>query len=454
MIWLVLVAIVLGCFFSACNIALRTYSRARLSEMLEDRDREYRFPLLLERTRSLLMMTAIFRVVLNLVLLLALLNWLGHQNPEATPYMLSIEALIVAGILITIFGVTIPQTWAHYAPEKLLCVVIPLLFVLHTVCRPAIKVLQIVDPVIRRLAGVDDERDNKTEDLKDEVISAVEEHDEDGAVDAEQKDMLEAVIELPSTSADQIMTPRTDVRGIEVAADLETVKDAIIRDGHSRIPVYEDNLDHIVGILYAKDLIRFLGNSPTFELRNQVRPAMMVPQTKPVRELLEEFKLRKVHIAIVLDEYGGTAGLVTIEDIIEEIIGDIEDEYEPIDKEKPEIRTIDPRTAEADARVYIDTLNDELDIELPENDDYETLGGFVLAQLGHVPEAGESFEYDALRFVVTQAEPNRVSAVRIESLEDDLGDQSDSSQNNDGKNGHKNGHKNGNGRNNGNGSKR
>jgi CBS domain containing-hemolysin-like protein len=213
------------------------------------------------------------------------------------------------------------------------------------------------------------------------------------------------------------MTPRTDIHGIEFNAALEDVIATIQEYGHSRIPVYEDNTDNIVGILYTKDLIPYVGRSDTsdFDLSQTLREAYMVPESKSVRDLLAEFKARKVHIAIILDEYGGTAGLVTIEDILEEIVGEIQDEYEPQD-EQPHLTWLDASSAEVDARMDIDDFNDQMDAAIPEDADYDTLGGFVFAELGHIPEQGEAFEWDGLRFTVTEAERTKICKIRIEKL--------------------------------------
>jgi len=218
------------------------------------------------------------------------------------------------------------------------------------------------------------------------------------------------------------MTPRTDVVGIEKHSTLEQIRDIILSEGYSRYPVYDDSLDNIVGVLYVKDLLPLVGANGVdveseFKLREVVRPALFVPETKTLRDLLAEMQQRKVHMALCLDEYGGTAGLVTIEDILEEIVGEIQDEYELEEKAEPDIVRVDETTAEADGRAYIDDVNDALEIELPEDEDYDTIGGFVFAQLGHVPEVGESFDYEHLQITVLDAEKTKVNRVKIEQRE-------------------------------------
>ena len=213
------------------------------------------------------------------------------------------------------------------------------------------------------------------------------------------------------------MTPRTDIEGIELTDDLAAIREFISKAGHSRIPVYEGNLDNITGILYVKDLVTYLGEEvEAFDLSAHLRPPVLIPETKPVRELLSEFQLNEVHLAIVVDEYGGTAGLVTIEDLLEEIVGEIHDEHEPEDDEEPGMTSIDETHAEVDGRFPVDDINEQLGLELPEDADFDTIGGFVLATLGRVPTIGDSFESHNARFTTLAASPTQVERIGIELL--------------------------------------
>ncbi|MEC9373790.1 MAG: hemolysin family protein, partial [Planctomycetota bacterium] len=285
---------------------------------------------------------------------------------------------------------------------------------------PFARALAFIDLVIKRLAGVEDLTDE--EELERELMSVVSEGEEEGALDENERQMIEAVVEFRSTTVDQIMTPRTEVEGFELTNDLNYIRAFIEEAGHSRIPVYEGDLDHIAGVLYAKDLLRFLGRDVNgFDLRSILRRPTFVPETKPLRGLLQEFQQNKVHLAIVLDEYGGTAGLVTIEDVLEEIVGEIEDEYEPATETPPSIQLVEgQRSVICDARAYIDDVNDELeaiDASLPEGESYDTVGGFVLSILGHMPVAGESFTLNGFIVKVLEAEPTRVTRVQIDFRE-------------------------------------
>jgi len=427
-IWIAIVACLGSCYFAACHIALRTFSRKRLADLLHNAGRLNRLEYALPRLPRLVLMTGVLRVFFSLAVVLGVLFELEARFSAWEPALRYLMAFLIGGGLVSIFAVAIPVSWARYRRERLLSWSLPLLEVLAVVLWPITVVLQAFDPVVRRISGADllPEDENG---ITDEVLSVVEEHEGPEAMDDTQKEMLEAVFDLPTTTAGEIMTPRTEVHGLEVNAGLTEVIDTIQQFGHSRIPVYEDNTDNILGILYAKDLIPFVGKSDTssFDLRQTIREAYMVPESKSVRNLLAEFKGRKVHIAMILDEYGGTAGLVTIEDILEEIVGEIQDEYEPQD-EQPELHWVDQRTAEVDARMHIGNFNDSLESNISEDEDYDTVGGFVFAQLGHIPEEGESFDDNGLRFTVTEAERTKIRKIRIERLEPKLATGEDNGQ--------------------------
>jgi putative hemolysin len=212
------------------------------------------------------------------------------------------------------------------------------------------------------------------------------------------------------------MTPRTDLIAINIKEGLEGVLKTISDAGHSRIPVYENNIDNIIGLVYAKDLLSEIGKDISgFKLLDKMRDAYFVPETKPLRDLLHEFQNQKLHIAVVLDEYGGTAGIVTIEDILEELVGEIVDEYEETPQQ--EFKRIDETTVDIDARMHIDDLNEEFDIALPEEEDYDTVGGFVFSHLGYIPKTGETFEHKGLEIAITAAETRKIIRIKIQKIQ-------------------------------------
>jgi CBS domain containing-hemolysin-like protein len=279
------------------------------------------------------------------------------------------------------------------------------------VCYPVIMVLELFDPFVRRLSGVPvRDAQSYADELEQEILNVVSEGERHGAVDEEEKEMIESVIEMTDTRVEEIMTPRTEVVALPKDADLDTVLQTIRAKGHSRIPVYDGTIDTILGVLYAKDLL-VRGEESSLELATVMRKTLFIPESKPVRELLHEFQEQKVHIAVVLDEYGGTAGLVTIEDILEELVGEIRDEYDPT--APAELKRIDENTVEVDARMQIDDLNDLLRIELPEDEDYETIGGFVFSRMGKIPKVGERCEHNNITIQVIAAEPRRITGLRL-----------------------------------------
>jgi CBS domain containing-hemolysin-like protein len=230
------------------------------------------------------------------------------------------------------------------------------------------------------------------------------------------------VVHFSGTTVVQIMTPRTEIEAMELTNDLGKVIAQVRKGGKSRIPVYEGSLDKIVGIFYVKDLMRWLagegrtGGKP-FALRAVLRPAIFVPETKTVRELLQELIEKRVHIAIVADEFGGTAGLVTFEDITEQVFGDIQDEYEvPESLASDVLVETGGKGAEIDARAYITDVNEQLlplGIQLPEGEDYDTVGGWVTVSMGRIPSKGDGATLEGIAVEVLEAEPTRVTRVRL-----------------------------------------
>jgi CBS domain containing-hemolysin-like protein len=416
-LWIAVVCALLSCYFSAANYALIDFSRARLLELLQGRGHEARVEQLMDMRDGLLLLTAMLRTGFNLFVLVGLLATMIHPDHGVDLYGLLIPTLI-ACVIIAVFGVAIPLAWSRHGAESLLAASFPMLRVLHALAKPLIVVLHWFDPLVRRLLGVPTPEEDDTTPMEQEILDALSEGEKTGMVDEDQKEMIEAVVEFPSLTVEQIMTPRTEVEGVEVNSSLETVKAFVTQAGHSRIPVYEGDLDHIVGVLYVKDLIALLGGDANgFDLRKVLREAVFVPETKPLGDLLTQFKVSKVHMALVLDEYGGTAGLVTIEDVLEEIVGEIQDEYEPPEPESA-IHRIDETVAEVEGRAYVDDVNDELNLEIPDDEDYDTIGGFVFSTLGRIPDTGESFEYQGMRITVTDAEKTRVNRVRIERMDE------------------------------------
>ena len=417
-IWIVLAALaaaaVLSLFFSTLTYSLREFSRARLETALERAGKLDYLERTVDHASDLVFVTAVGRLFSNILILIAVL----HLLDQATDFGQGVQYALAFGItaLVHLFcSVAIPHAISRHAAEATIVVFIGFLHGLRLAMLPVTKLMHGVDRLVSHAATTSAPREAEQleEQIENEILSAVEEGEKEGVVDEEERQMIESVIAFHDTQVGQIMTPRPEIFALEVGAMLDTVKAKIAESGHSRIPVYQAKIDNIVGVLHARDLLKHLGEPPEkFRMKDFLRPAFFVPETKPLRDLLHDFRLQKVHIAIVSDEYGGTAGLVTIEDIFEELVGDVSDEHEPT--EPAMIERVDDLTAEADARTYIDELNRVLGLNLPEEAGYDTLGGFVTTTVGKIPPAGTTFEHAGVKYTVIDAEPQKVNRVKIE----------------------------------------
>jgi putative hemolysin len=249
------------------------------------------------------------------------------------------------------------------------------------------------------------------EEIAEEILSVVEEGAREGALDAREKEMIEGVIDLRDVTAGQVMTPRTDLVGIPLGT---TAKEAIEHAGArrlSRLPVYRETPDDIIGILHLKDLLPYLARGESPPIEKLLRRPLLVPESKNVGDLLHEMKASRMHMAIVLDEYGGTAGIVTIEDILEEIVGEIEDEHESGGGD--DCVLINENAATVDGRAHVADLNKALHVEVPESDEYDTVGGLLFSLMGRVPEPGEHYDMDGIRFTILEADERRIGRVKV-----------------------------------------
>jgi len=413
------ICVLLTTFFSSANLALRHISWTKLEEALAQKNRAERVSFMRQRHFDFVCSTAVFRVLSNLLLLLILVYYFSAvwaEHPKSS-FLSLLSAFAISGLVLMVFSVGIPHAWAKYSGTYLLVWFYPLLVLLVRIMWPIVKFLTIFDPMVRRLAGVTPHDANeRLEEKQEELLIAVEVGEKEGVVNEEEKEMIQSVLEFRETTAGEIMTPRTEVVGIEVNTKLPAIIETVINNGHSRYPVYEESIDHIVGMLYAKDLLCDL-NQPdgSKSIKQRLRKPFFVPESKNLRDLLHDFQNQKVHLAVVLDEYGGTAGVVTIEDILEEIVGEITDEYEPPQAEP--LQRIDERTIEVDARYDVDELNDQCNLHIPEDEAYETIGGFAFSKLGSIPHTGQTFDHENLHFTIIDAGQRKINRLRIEIAE-------------------------------------
>jgi CBS domain containing-hemolysin-like protein len=333
---------------------------------------------------------------------------IAHYGSGWEPVVLTgVVALIVIGLI-----EGIPEAMGPRNPEHWALAVSPFIRVLRLVFWLPSRLLDLPGVLLARLTPLPTALPD--EDEQQELLRLVEMEESHGAIEEEERQMIRGVIKLVDTTAREIMVPRIDMAAVECASAMEDAQRIVVERGFSRIPLYEDKIDNIVGVIYAKDILKHLaaGTKPD-SLKDLARPPYFIPETKKVDELLTELRQNKIHIAIVVDEYGGTAGLVTTEDILEEIVGEIEDEY---DMEESTIERVSDSEAILDARVGIDALNEMFDLDLA-NEEYDTVGGIVYTELGRVPAAGDEVQVDGICLHVLSVMGRRIKKVRVTKLE-------------------------------------
>ena len=423
-----LVIVILTLFeavFVAAEIALVTMRRTRIDQLVDEGDRSARrVKRLVSDPARFLAVTQIGLTFLGFLasayaavnLTISLQVFLQSTGlPILSTSAEAISLIVVTALLALftiVFGELVPKSLALAHPESFALRLSGFVELMLRLLSPLVVVLT---AITRRVAGVlgagqQAEGVMSTEELR--II--VERGGEQGILEAEEEQMIQAVIELGDQRIHEVMIPRIAMVSLPADATLEEVIDKVIDEGHSRIPVYEETIDEIVGILYAKDLLPFLkpSTSPRPGLRSMLRTPVFVPESMSVDDLLHEFQRRKVHIAIVLDEYGGTAGLVTIEDLLEEIVGEIQDEY---DEEEPLIVKISDDEARIDGRADVDDLAElfDTDLGLEDADEYDTVGGLIYHRIGGVPKPGDQVDVDGRKLTVETTDGRRVGKVLV-----------------------------------------
>lgn len=321
-----------------------------------------------------------------------------------------IAATAGLSVVVLIFAELTPKNIAVRQPERIALLLSRPVRLASQILHPAIVVLGAAVAVIMRVLGQGGYNKPTPVITEEQLRQIVTVSEAEGVLEEEEHDMIRGIFDFGSTTVGEVKVPRVDMVTVPVQTPLLEALDVILQEGHSRIPVYEDSVDNIVGILYDKDLLKYVReNQLDVNLRDVVRPALHVPESKAVDELFRELQQQKVHIAIVLDEYGGTDGLVTLEDLLEEIVGEIQDET---DRESPLLKQIDENTYDVSAMIDMEQLNEELGLELPING-VETLGGFVYEQVGQVPPVGEIVESDSITIEVVEVEGRRIRTLRV-----------------------------------------
>jgi len=414
---LLIVLLISSGLFSGSEVALFSIDKNKFKEKRNKETLSRKYILnLLQSPKQLLVTILIANTILNVaasIISVSIAIQIAHANQYPINLVLVIQIIILT-VLVLLFAEISPKLWASKHPIKFAQLVSVPVYWTFILLFPVSKILSDFLKVFTSSINYDKRKTAlSSEDLSDLADISVEK----GTIEEEEHELIQGLVSFRDVTAREVMTPRVDITAISIDTDLKDILNLINESAHSRIPLYQDNLDHILGILYAKDFLPFIGDarkSNVLNLKKMARECLFVPETKLIHELMHEFQEKNTHIGIVVDEYGGTSGLISLEDILEEIVGEIQDEY---DKEENEVTKISNNSYLILGKLPIDEVNELLSIDLTsENDDYDSLGGFIFNQTGKVPEEGYSFIFSNYRFTVKEVKNNRINSVLIEKL--------------------------------------
>jgi putative hemolysin len=423
-----IIFILLSAFFSSAETAFTAINRLKLRSLIENNIKgAAQLEVILKNPKKLLTAILIGNNLANIgasaLATTVLLDMLHSFNLFNYATNMAIITGIMTFILLT-FGEITPKTIAIKKAESFALFVRKPLLIILFIFHPLICFFNFISVVISKLFGISSEMGEIL--TADEIKAIIKISEEEGILEKEEQEMIKSIFEFSDTIVREIMTPRTDAVCMEINSTIAEVIQLIINKGHSRIPVFDDKIDNIVGIIYAKDLLGAKDNDNSSNLKTHIREAVFIPETKNIEDLLQQMKKSQFHMAIVIDEHGGMAGLVTLEDIIEEIFGEIQDEYDT--PEKPAFRELSSNHFTIDARMNMDDISDKLDFSFPQDeDDYDTIGGFVLSQLGKLPISGEKIQYKNLEIIVKKIRKRRI--LRLEIIRHQIDTDQETAQN-------------------------
>ena len=404
-------------FFSGSEVALFSLDRKNLESGLDKSGIIYRYLTnLINFPRRLLVTILVGNTLVNVavsIVAVSLAIDFSIHTQVSLDIVLTIQIVLLT-VLILLFGELLPKVIASKYPLKFAKrIAIPLNYCSILIYPVAELITEMIKLASSRLSY----DKSKSVLTKEELIDLANIGKEKGTIEEDEHSLISSIVSFAGLSVNEVMTPRVDMKAVSVDDDYEKIVSVITNSGHSRIPVYKDNIDEIIGIVFAKDLLVFVKNPElvnSFSLQSIIKKPLFVPETKLISDLLKEFQEKKIHLAIVVDEYGGTAGLISLEDIIEEVVGDIWDEF---DKEENHLIKISETQYVALGKTKLDEINETLNIKIDvEDDDYDTLGGYILDKAGSIPKENYSFAGFDLRFTVKEVQNKRIKKVIIEKL--------------------------------------
>ena len=400
---ILIILLMLSAFFSSAETALTTVNRIRIRSLADDGSK---------RAKTVLKITDNSGKMLSAILIgNNIVNVAAASITTSLAYSLGGSAVAIANAVITVaillFGEITPKTTATIHAEKLALIYAPIISIFMKIMTPVIFIINGLSNAVLLLLRIDPNAKNQTM-TENELRTIVDVSHEDGVIESDEKEMIYNVFDLGDAKAKDVMVPRVHVTFADVNTTYEELIEIFREDKFTRLPIFEDSTDNVIGTITMKDLLLF-DNTKEFHIRDILREAYFTYEYKNISELLVEMREASFNIAIVLDEYGDTAGLITLEDILEEIVGEIHDEYD--ENEEDFIKEIDEREYMIEGSTNLDDLNDRLDLQL-ESEDYDSLGGFIIEHLDRLPEEGDSITTeDGLRLVVESLDKNRIESV-------------------------------------------
>ncbi|MBA3415031.1 MAG: HlyC/CorC family transporter [Chloroflexia bacterium] len=385
-------------------------SRSRLRQLAEQRGSLRSLQSLLDPRRSLIAALELVQAI-AVATAASVLTTVFLREASVLEHLLAV--LVVVAVYLVV-GQALPRAWAATHPDRAAGALLAIAGALALAVRPLTFVSDAATAVWQRVLPAPPSG-GVAAGTEEELHAAIEVPD-DGIIEPDEREMIDNVLQLEDTPVREIMVPRVDIVAVDERSSDQAIIETITTAGHSRVPVYRETIDQIIGILYAKDLLPFvIGNTVQIPLARLIRPAFVVPESKRIDDLLGELRRNRIHIAIVADEYGGTAGLVTIEDIIEEIVGDIQDEF---DLESPLLEMVAPGVILVDGGIPLDEVDDAIGVDLQGGeDDVTTVAGFVHRHLERLPREGDRFDADGLRIEVLQMDGHRLRRLRLTRLD-------------------------------------
>jgi putative hemolysin len=414
----IVVCFVLAALASGTETALTSVGRLRVRYLAEEGSPAARTLQRLQRDPNRFLSTVLLLNTVALIIASSSTTLLtddlfhGWGVPEQQRLWLALLVSLLLSVLLLLLAEVTPKTLAIRYAERVALAAAGPVDRMATFLSPVLWAVTIVS---RALTGG---RAAKAPYLtEDELITLLHVSEEQGVIEEQEHDMIHGIIEIGDKSVREVMVPRTDMVAVEKGSSLSDIVRIFKQHRHTRLPVFKQDIDHIVGLIHAKDLLLFytLAGAPEFNIDRILRPILFTPETKKVDELLHEMRSKKVHMMVVVDEYGGTAGLVSLEDLLEEIVGEIRDEYDQAEEEQ--VKLVSPTEAIVDARYPMDELNSRLGLGISESGEYDSVGGYVVASLGTIPAPGAQFQGGRAKWKVEQARGNRVEQVRLTSAE-------------------------------------